>query len=103
MEQIQRIARMEGYLDEITAAEEALFAAADRYASVMDRVKELEEYYTGGVWLKDYEDDCAGKLPEGLKRGVLSQDGVHDLLEKHRLLLARLKELADSGDRRGEP
>ena len=40
----------------------------------------LDEYYTSGKWQEDYEADEAGLLPEGLKRGVLSQDGVYDLL-----------------------
>ena len=40
----------------------------------------LEEYYTSGEWRNDYEADEAGLLPSGLKRGVLSQDGVYDLL-----------------------
>ena len=40
----------------------------------------LEDYYSSGEWRKDYETDEAGLLPAGLKRGVLSQDGVYDLL-----------------------
>ena len=30
--------------------------------------------------MRDYEDDCEGRLPDGLLRGVLSEDAVHDLL-----------------------
>ena len=40
----------------------------------------LEEYYTSGEWRADYEADEAGELPADLKRGVLSQDGIYDLL-----------------------
>ena len=43
---------------------------------------ELLEYYTGGQWLADYEADSRGELPEDLKRGVLSQDGLWNLLEE---------------------
>ena len=42
----------------------------------------LEEYYTSGEWREDYEADEAGLFPVDLKRGVLSQDGVYDLLEQ---------------------
>ncbi|MBO4401763.1 MAG: DUF4298 domain-containing protein [Selenomonadaceae bacterium] len=35
----------------------------------------------------------AGKIPKDLKRGVLSQDGVYDLLTKNRELQARLLEV----------
>ena len=42
----------------------------------------LEEYYTAGDWRKNYEADEAGLLLPDLKRGVLSQDGVYNLLER---------------------
>lgn len=42
--------------------------------------KELLDYYEGGQWLSDYQADEQGLLPPDLKRGVLSQDGVWDLL-----------------------
>ena len=41
----------------------------------------LLDYYESGQWLRDYELDEQGLLPPDLKRGVLSQDGVYDLLE----------------------
>ena len=54
------------------------------YASVLPGLKELEAYYTSPEWKEDYEADEAGLLPEGLKRGVLSQDGISDLLDRFR-------------------
>ena len=42
--------------------------------------RELREYYENGQWLRDYEADERGELPSSLKRGVLSQDGLWDLL-----------------------
>ena len=41
---------------------------------------ELVDYYESGQWLKDYEADERGELPRDLKRGVLSQDGLWELL-----------------------
>lgn len=43
-------------------------------------LQRLEEYYVNGRWLKAYTLDEQGRLPKDLKRGVLSQDGVYDLL-----------------------
>ena len=54
------------------------------YNSVLPDLKELEEYYTSAEWQEDYAADEAGLLPEGLKRGVLSQDGISDLLDRFR-------------------
>ena len=44
----------------------------------------LEAYYTSGEWREDYEADERGELPRDLKRGVLSQDALYDLLEGYR-------------------
>ena len=43
---------------------------------------ELIAYYESGQWLQDYEADERGELPRNLKRGVLSQDGLWELLQK---------------------
>ena len=37
-----------------------------------------------GQWLKDFEADEKGKLPANLKRGVLSEDGLYNLLAETR-------------------
>ncbi len=43
-------------------------------------LRRLTAYYEGGQWLRDYTLDEQGQLPRWLKRGVLSQDGLYDLL-----------------------
>ena len=42
----------------------------------------LKEYMDSGQWKADFEADEAGKIPAGVKRGVLSEDGLYDLLER---------------------
>ena len=42
----------------------------------------LKAYCTSGEWREDYEADERGELPPDLKRGVLSQDALYDLLEE---------------------
>ena len=42
----------------------------------------LKKYMDSGQWLKDFKADEKGKLPAGLKRGVLSEDGLYNLLEE---------------------
>ena len=80
MTKLERIAHMEEILNEGNEAAQQLLAALERYAAVKPRLAELEAYYTSPQWMQDYEDDCAGKLPDGLRRGVLSEDAVYDLL-----------------------
>lgn len=45
-----------------------------------EKLRLLEAYYTSGEWLEDYEADERGEFPPGLKRGVLSQDALYNLL-----------------------
>ena len=56
---------------------EALF---DRALETKEIPRELMDYYFGGQWLLDYEADGRGELPPELKRGVLSEDGVWNLI-----------------------
>ena len=47
-------------------------------------VTSLREYMDSGAWLSDYEADERGEIPAGIKRGVLSQDGLYNLLQEIR-------------------
>ncbi len=89
MERIQRIKAMEEKFDTLSAVAEELLKATESYEAALPLLQELTEYYTGGQWLDDYQADEAGLIPTDLKRGVLSQDGVYNLLTE----LQRLKEL----------
>lgn len=93
MDQIERITRMESILDQGEAAAAALDRALDRWAALQEGLAELEAYYSGGAWMRDYADDEAGKLPKDLKRGVLSEDAVYDLLSDWDRLRLRMAEL----------
>lgn len=70
---LDRIERVEKY--------ERLFDEASARPDV-EKLRRLEAYYTSGEWREDYEADEQGELPPDLKRGVLSQDALYDLLEE---------------------
>lgn len=42
----------------------------------------LSEYYGSAAWKRDFAADEAGLLPQKLKRGVLSEDGIYNLLHQ---------------------
>lgn len=91
MEQVKRIAEMESFLDESAEALAKLEAALDAYEAVEDKFYNLNSYYGNGLWMADFEDDEAGRLPADLKRGVLAEDTVYDLLCQHRDLIRRMQ------------
>ncbi len=89
--QIARIRQMERRLDKALAAVKRLEAALDKYQAVQEDIVALDEYYGSELWRQDFADDEAGRLPEGLKRGVLSEDGIWNLLTDCKKLNERLK------------
>ena len=90
-EQIARIRQMERRLNRATAALKRLSTALDKWESVQQDIAALDEYYGSGLWRQDFADDEAGLLPEGLKRGVLSEDGIWNLLTDCKELKERIK------------
>ena len=77
---IDRISEMEEIFDALTALLRTRPDAFRIDSSARALLTRLTEYYEGGQWLKDFEADEAGLLPRDLKRGVLSEDGVYNLL-----------------------
>ena len=92
--QLSRIRRMEENMEKAARALAVLSAGLEEYAAARPGLDALEEYMTGGDWLRDYDDDCAGRFPTDLNRGVLSQDGLYDLLQEDRRLRSAMAELA---------
>lgn len=90
MEQIERISQMEQRMERAAAAVMALSAALDRYEEVQEDISALEAYYDSETWKQDFADDEAGKLPADLRRGVLSEDGIWNLLTDASELVERL-------------
>ena len=56
-----------------------------------DEIRKLEAYYTSDDWKHDFAIDEAGLFPADLQRGVLSEDGIYDMLERNRELLQMRK------------
>ena len=102
MDQLARISRMEQHLNEASAAIRALSEAAEGYIQVQEQLRELTAYYESPQWLRDYDDDCAGKLPEDLRRGVLSEDGIYNMLLEQRSTMELLEQILSSSSQNAE-
>ncbi len=79
----KRISEMEEIFDEVAAAQQSLERAVDNYKSLQDKVRKLKDYYSGDQWKEDFAMDERGEIPADIKRGVLSEDGIYDLLERN--------------------
>ena len=72
---VERVKHMEACMDAVQAA-----LRKGELHTVRRQIETLRYYMESGQWLADYEADERGEFPAGMKRGVLSQDGLYDLL-----------------------
>ena len=84
---------MERRLNRALAAVKRLSTALDKWQEVEADIAALNEYYGSDVWKQDLADDEAGRLPADLKRGVLSEDGIWNLLTDCKEVNERMREL----------
>lgn len=80
MNQIERIKRMERNLNDAIKAISDLQDALNHYIDTSEQIEELSVYYGSKEWFQDFEDDRKDEIPKNLNRGVLSEDGIHNML-----------------------
>lgn len=96
MDQLDRIRAMEEILRRGEAALDRFEEAWEDFAALQGPLKTLDAYYGSRDWFFDLESDEAGLLPDELPRGVLSEDGIYDLLTRNRELLAAMGALLNA-------
>ena len=94
MKQTERIQTMEQHLDKALNAIHTLEQALEQYADAQESIEALKTYLSSKEWKKDFRDYEAGKLPLGLKCGVLSEDGIWNMLEINRELNTEMCQFA---------
>lgn len=67
--------------------------ALDEWDMMNSDLKALNKYLGSEDWKADMKADEAGLLPDNLRRGVLSEDGIWNLLVDQRVLMQRLFEM----------
>ncbi|MBP3239810.1 MAG: DUF4298 domain-containing protein [Oribacterium sp.] len=82
---------MEAIYQKATTTLKALEANIFELQHMQDDLQKLSDYYGNKQWRKDFEADEQGLYPEDLKRGVLSEDGVYNLLERNKEIMEVLK------------
>ena len=81
MNQIERIQQMEQLLDFVIEARKEQNINKEKSARIQEATCILAEYYASDEWKQDFADDEAGLHPKDLKRGVLSEDGIWNILD----------------------
>ena len=78
-QRLKRIQYYEGLLNEATR----LLDEGDSSDRLKQCMRDLEAYYASQEWKDDYAADEAGELPADLRRGVLSEDGIYNELQRY--------------------
>ena len=86
----QHLFVMEGILNRATQKMDALEKKIAEYEEFQAEIQKLEAYYTSQQWKDDFAMDEKGELPDKLKRGILSEDGIYNLLERNKKLKERI-------------
>ncbi len=95
IEQIERIIQMESTLDACLEAVAGLEQALENYAKIQPLLETLTAYYHGPLWMKDFQDEREDRIPKTLKRGVLTEDAVWDLLIDHDRVIKWMYNICD--------
>ena len=87
---LKNINQMEEIYERAQQKLNALEKALEEYEQLQSDIKKLEAYYTSQQWKDDFALDEKGVFPDDLKRGILSEDGIYNLLEQNKELLDRI-------------
>ncbi|AMB99107.1 hypothetical protein AWM75_03415 [Aerococcus urinaehominis] len=85
---IDRIKDLEAKADRLSQAIADLEGPLAAYLAVSAEGQELVDYYEGPLWQADWQADQDGQIPSDLKRGILSEDGLYNLLGENDQILA---------------
>ena len=93
-ERIERITKIESKYDDVKPKIEAFEESLSNMKNVLEDVKILSDYYSN-EWRGDFEADEQGKIPNDLKRGVLTEDTLYDLFGDIYQIGEDMKNLSD--------
>ncbi len=81
-ERLIRVREMEERYDELAGVLARLEEAVAALQAAEPGLEALRAYMDSGQWREDFEADERGEIPAEVKRGVLSEDGLFDLLQE---------------------
>ena len=86
-EDFKHISEKEEIFDKVLQTQSAFAKAIEEYRELQPEIEKLEAYYSGKQWKEDFAMDERGEIPADVKRGVLSEDGIYNVLERNREIM----------------
>lgn len=86
----KHISEMEKIFDKVLQTQSAFEKAIEEYRELQPEIGKLEAYYSGKQWKDDHAMDERGESPADVKRGVLSEDGIYNMLERNKEIMGMI-------------
>ena len=99
-ENVNRIKDMEKRMRRARKVLKSMEYALDEWDLVNSDIKVLNKYLGSDEWKADLKADEEGLLPTKLRRGVLSEDGIWDVVDTSRELNCQMLEIVATRMRR---
>lgn len=93
MAEYNHLEKYENILNSQNEILENLNKALDDLENKFGEFNELVDYYYSEQWSNDLEDDEQGLIPENINRGVLSEDGIYDMMTEQYSTCVRMIEI----------
>ncbi|MDO4637251.1 MAG: DUF4298 domain-containing protein [Lautropia sp.] len=75
---LARIQRLEALYNEWAELLPGLQLAQQQWQQARERLQVLRQYYFEGEWRSDFAADEAGRIPDGVRRGILTEDTLYN-------------------------
>lgn len=98
MEVTKQITAMEEILNRHLRQVEQLSPFLEACQEQLSDLAQLFSYYGSDQWHQHLEMDQNNEIPKGLPRGVLSEDGIYNLIIDYRELAITMRDLANQID-----
>lgn len=82
-ERLENIRQMEATANETQQLLKEAKVLLQKWEELTPRIRKMEDYYSSPAWKEDYDASNNGQIPAGMPHGVLSEDGLYNLLEEH--------------------
>lgn len=79
-DRIKRIQAMEFIFNELLEVLPNAENTLEKFEQSLPQYKVLQEYYQSSVWIEDRETDINKEIPQDMNRGVLSEDGIWNMM-----------------------
>ena len=90
-----RVARYSSLFKDVEDAIKQAEVGVDMLMDQWENICMINDYLDSGEWQADFEADEGGEIGKDIPRGVLSEDGLYNVLDRLQDVLGQMKNIVD--------